>query len=199
MYKLVGSPKSRAFRVLWMLEELGQEYEIVPAGPRSQEILSVNPGGKVPALVVDDGVIIDSVAIIQFLADRHEQFTYEAGTLERAKQDSFLHFAVDDMDGICWTASKHAFVFPEEKRVPEVVPVCRWDWEQSMETLDARFSKGPWLMGETFTVPDIVMGHMAGWANNIGFGWPEGKITQYFQRVRNRPAFLKAWEIRENY
>ena len=50
MYKLIGSPKTRAIRVLWMLEELGADYEIDPATPHSETVFAINPSGKVPAL-----------------------------------------------------------------------------------------------------------------------------------------------------
>ena len=51
MYTVVGAVKSRAFRVMWMLEELGEDYTVIPAGPRSDEAKKYNPLGKVPALV----------------------------------------------------------------------------------------------------------------------------------------------------
>jgi glutathione S-transferase len=73
MYTLIGSPKSRGFRVMWMLEEAGQDYEVVAAAAGSEEARNYNPSGKIPALVVDDKVIIDSVAICQFIADRHKR------------------------------------------------------------------------------------------------------------------------------
>ncbi len=199
MYKLVGTPKSRAFRVLWMFEELGVEYEVLPAGPRSEEIKKLNPSGKVPVLLVDGEIIVDSVAIVQYLADVHGKFTYPAGTIERAKQDSFLQFAIDDMDAICWTASKHKFVFPEDKRVGEVQPSCEWDWDRSMEAFEHRLGNNTYVMGTDFTVPDLIIGHVAGWAKFCEFNWPEGKVTEYFERVRTRPAFTRAWEIREQY
>jgi len=110
MYTLIGTPQSRAFRVIWCLEELGLEhgkdYEIVPAGPGGDDIIKVNPSGKVPALVAKnenggEDVIIDSVAICQFLADKHGGLTFPAGTIERAKMDSFIHLAVDEFDHAC--------------------------------------------------------------------------------------------------
>ncbi|MCF6320199.1 MAG: glutathione S-transferase family protein [Rhizobiaceae bacterium] len=198
MYKLIGSPKTRAFRVLWMLEELGLEYEIVDAGPRTDDILAFNPSGKVPALVADDNVIIDSSAIVQFLADRHEKFTYPAGTIERAKQDSFLHFANDDLDGTCWVAAKHSFVLPEELRVSDIIKSCQWDWGRAMMTLEQRLGNNEYVMGETFTVPDIIICHVAGWAKRSGFDWPSGRISDYFERAQSRLAFQRAWEIRGN-
>lgn len=198
MYKLVGSPKTRAFRVVWMFEELGLEYELVPAFPRSEDISALNPSGKVPALMVENDVIIDSVAIIQFLADRHEKLTYKAGTIERAKQDSFLHFANDELDGTCWVAAKHSFILPEELRVPKVKDTCRWDWNRAMKVFEKRLGDNEFVMGDVFTVPDIVIGQVAGWAISSKFDWPEGKVTDYFNRVRDRPAFKRAMDTREN-
>lgn len=198
MYKLVGSPKTRAFRVLWMFEELGVEYELVSAFPQDENIRVLNPGGKVPALQIGEDTIIDSVAIIQYLADKHERFTFEAGTIERAKQDSFLHFANDEMDGTCWVAAKHTFARPEELRVIDVLRACKWDWERAMKTLETRLGDNEFVMGDKFTVPDIVICHVAGWAKISGFDLPGGKVGDYFKRVRSRPAFVKATQIRKN-
>ena len=98
MYTLYGTTRSRAFRVMWTLEELGQPYEMVAAAPRSPEILAVNPSGKVPALDVDGTILTDSVAIMSYLADKHGGLTHPAGTLERAQQDALLHRLNDEFD-----------------------------------------------------------------------------------------------------
>ena len=57
MYKVIGFPKTRAFRVLWMLEELGLDYDVDPVKPRSEEAKAYNPSGKVPVLLVDGEAI----------------------------------------------------------------------------------------------------------------------------------------------
>ncbi len=197
MYKLIGSANTRALRVVWMMEELGLEYEHVVAFPQDDKIKAHNPGGKVPALIVNDDVIVDSTAIIQYLADSHQKFTFAPGTIERAKQDSFLHFANDELDGTCWVAAKHSFVLPEELRVADVKKACKWDWDRAMKTFEQRLGKNQYVMGDEFTVPDIVITHVAGWAKASGFDWPEGKVSDYFNRVRSRPAFKKAMDIRK--
>lgn len=200
MYKLIGSPKTRAIRVLWMLEELGLEYEIDPAGPHSDAVLSANPSGKVPALKVDDDVIIDSVAICQYLADKHSKLTYPAGGIQRAQQDSWTHFALDDVDSILWFNAKNTFVLPEELRSETACEACRFEFEKSMAVLEKRLGDRDYVMGDNFTVPDLVLGHCAGWAVN-GAGWtiPTGRIADYFNRVRSRPACVRALEIRDRY
>ena len=59
MYKVFGSSKDAAFRVVWMLEELGQGYEVEPVRPRSETARAYNPSGKVPILLVDGEPILD--------------------------------------------------------------------------------------------------------------------------------------------
>lgn len=197
MYTLIGSLKTRAFRVLWCLEELQLEYQHIPAAPRSSEIAKINPSGKVPALKVGDDVIIDSVAICQFLADKHQKLTHKAGTIERAKQDSWTQFAVDDIESTLWTTAKHSFVLPEELRLKDIRKATKYDFDRAMDVLEKRLGDQQFLTGDTFTIPDIVLTHCANWSQNIK-GWeiPEGPVSDYLDRVRQRPAFLKALELR---
>ena len=110
MYKVIGSLRTRAFRVVWMLEELGQGYEVEPVRPRSETARAYNPSGKVPILLIDGEPILDSVAIVQFLADRHRRFTAPAGIIERACQDGWTQFSVDDLESPLWFNAKNTFV-----------------------------------------------------------------------------------------
>jgi glutathione S-transferase len=192
MYKLYGSKKSRAFRVLWALEEMGLEYEYIASAPRSDEIRAMNPSGKIPVLMVDDEVIIDSVAIIQFLADKHNKLTFPAGSLERAHQDGFMQFACDEMDGVLWTAARNSFILPEDKRVPAIKPTLKWEYARSMKTLATRLGEREYLMGETFTVADIITAHCATWGTSAGFDLTEPTVLAYVGRVLARPAYLRA-------
>ena len=108
MYKLIGSVKSRAFRVLWLFEELGLSYKHLNVGPHSEEVLRYNPSGKVPVLIDGDAVISDSTAIMTYLADKHCGLTAKAGTLERAKQDALLHQILDEIDAVLWVACRRS-------------------------------------------------------------------------------------------
>lgn len=164
MYTLVGMGRTRSFRVLWMLEELGLSYEHIPASPGSPEACAVNPTGKVPTLVVDGEAITDSTAILTFLADRHGALTFKAGTIERARQDALTHFVLDEMDAVLWTAARHSFVLAEEMRVPEVKDSLKWEFERAQNRFMDRIGEGPFSMGERMTVPDIIACHCAGWA-----------------------------------
>jgi glutathione S-transferase len=179
-----------------MLEELGVEYTVEAVGPRSSEILEINPSGKLPVLKDDDDIVIDSTAIIQYLADKHNKFTFAAGTIERAQQDSFTCFALDDLDGILWNTAKHSFIWQEELRVSGVKTAAKHDFAKSLTNLEKRLGDNKYIMGDTFTVPDIIITHCYGWAESAKFDWPDGKLKEYVERVRLRPAFVRAHDIR---
>lgn len=197
MYTVIGSPKTRAFRVMWMLEELGQPYSIDPALPRDKKLETINPSLKVPVLQDGADYVIDSVAICQYLADKHQALTYPAGSIARAHQDSFTQFAVDDVESGLWQASKHTFALPPEYRVEDAKRACVFDFDRAMKALSARLGDKTYVMGDTFTVPDLLLGHCAGWAKAIGWTLPDGNVGEYFARVAMRPAYLAAKARRE--
>ncbi len=194
MYTVIGGVRSRTLRVLWMLEELGQPYQHLPAAPRSDEVRAHNPAGKVPVLLVDGTPLTDSTAILTYLADRHGQLTFPAGSLDRARQDGHTQFLLDEFDALLWTASRHSFILPEELRVSAVKDSLKWEYERSLERLDERIGDGPYLMGEAMTVPDIIAAHCAGWAVNAKFPEPNESVQAYFDRLRGRDAFRRAMD-----
>lgn len=192
MYTVIGTVQSRALRVLWMLEELGQSYEHVVAAPRSEGVVAFNPAGKVPVLIVDGTPITDSTAIIQYLADRHGALTHPAGTLERARQDSLTQFLLDEFDAALWMAARHSFILPEELRMSGIKNTLRWEFERSQHTLMQRIGEGAFVMGEMMTVPDIILTHCLTWALSAKFPIVEHRLTEYLDRMRTRPALGRA-------
>ena len=194
MYQVIGTARSRALRVLWMLEELGQPYEHVAVNPQGEGVKPFNPAGKVPVLVVDGTPITDSTAIIQFLADRHGQFTHPAGTLDRARQDSLTQFLLDEFDAAIWVAARHSFILPAELRLSGIKDSLKWEFERSQKVLVHRMGEGPFLMGPMMTVPDIILAHCLGWALAAKFPVTEHRLTEYLDRMRARPAFRRAMD-----
>lgn len=190
-YTLYGSVRSRAFRVLWMLEELGVPFTHVPAGPQSEEVRQVSPLGKVPVLVEGDMVIPDSSAILTYLADKHSAFTAPAGTQERARQDAWTFRILDEIEGQLWTAAKHSFVLPEAERVPEVKIACRAEYARNLEQIMAE-AAGPYLMGDDISVPDFILCHCGGWAQNASFPEASKSFRAYLKRLRSREPFQRA-------
>ena len=194
MYTVVGSAKSRAARVLWMLAELDQPFTHIPAAPQSAEARTHNPSGKVPTLIDGDATITDSTAILTYLADKHRLFTAPAGTLARAKQDSLTHFLLDEFDALLWTSARHSFVLPEEMRLPAIKTSLKWEYARSLTRL-AALLQGPYLMGDQMTVPDIIAAHCLGWGLGIRFPEPNSTLTTYLTFMRARPAFAHAMSM----
>ncbi|MDE3240807.1 MAG: glutathione S-transferase family protein [Paracoccaceae bacterium] len=193
-YTVIGTRQSRAFRVLWMLEELGLPFEHIAAPPRSEGVVAFNPAGKVPVLIDNGTPITDSTAILTYLADKHGQFTHPAGTLERARQDSLTQFLLDEFDAALWMAARHSFVLPEELRIGGIKDSLKWEFERSQKTLMDRFSEGPFLMGEMMTVPDIILSHCGNWALAAKFPITQHRLTDYLEMMRGRPAFKRAMD-----
>ncbi len=198
MYTLIGSLKTRSFRVLWCLEELEVEYNHIAALPHSDEVAKLNPSGKVPALLVGDEVILDSVAICQFLADKHGQLTYKAGTIKRGQQDSWTQFALDEVESPLWTHAKHSFFLPKELALADIVHSTKHEFDRAMEILQTRLGDQQFVTGDIFTIPDIILTHCANWAQNIPkWDIPKGPVLDYIERNRSRPAYLKTMQLRE--
>ncbi len=188
MYKVIGATKSRSFRVMWMLEEMGLPYEHIPATPHSPEALAHNPTGKVPALVDGDDVLTDSVAIMTYLADKHGQLTAPAGTPARARQDAMTFWLLDEFDAILWAAAKHSFVFPKDQRVPQIKDSLKAEFARSAAVLESRMN-GPFLVGDTLSLPDILACHCINWSIGAGFPQVGDGLAAYAKALRARPAF----------
>ena len=195
MYKVIGNTNTRAMRVLWAMQEIGLNYDHLRVNARSPEALKANFSGKVPSLGVDGIIINDSTAIITYLADKYNKLTFLPGTIERAQQDSFTQFILDELDAVLWTAARHSFVLPRELRVSEVKDTLRWEFAKSIKTLELRMGDGPNLMGEKFTIPDIILTHIGGWARVAKFDIPDGKLREYFRRQIKRPAYISAIKV----
>ncbi|MBO9431005.1 glutathione S-transferase [Sulfitobacter sp. R18_1] len=191
MYTVIGGTKTRAFRVMWMLEELGQPYDLNPAAPRSDEARKFNPSGKIPALVDGDEVLTDSVAIMTYLADKHGALTAPAGTPARARQDAMTFWLIDEFDAVLWAAAKHSFVFPEEARVPAIKDSLKAEFERAASTLSDRL-EGPFLMGDQITLPDLLAVHCINWSIGAKFPRVDDKLNLWAKSLRERPAFVAA-------
>ncbi|WP_224816847.1 glutathione S-transferase family protein [Hasllibacter sp. MH4015] len=192
-YKVFGGIRSRAMRVIWIMEELGLDYELIAAAPRSPEVRALNPTGKVPVLVDDGTAIPDSVAIMTYLADKHGAMTHAPGTLNRARQDAFTQLVVDEIDAILWTAARHSFILPEDQRVPAVKESLRWEFAVNQETVAGRMdADGPFVLGEQITLADILLSHCIGWARNAKFEVTNARLLDHDAMMKARPAFKAA-------
>ena len=197
MYKLIGSVKSRAFRVLWLLEELGVPYKHLNVGPHSEEALRYNPSGKVPVLIDGDAVISDSSAIMTYLADKHGGLTAKAGTLERARQDALLHQILDEIDAVLWAACRRSLGLSNMNDAEAIREAFEREYKNNIVRIMKQF-KGSYLMGEKITIPDLVLTHCGGWAFVAKFPTDNAEFKEYLKSMRGRPSYKKASEAAQH-
>ena len=190
------SPRSRLTRVTWMLQELGEDYKIVPAKPRSEEILKYNPAGKGPVLVDGDLNVIDSAAICTCLVDKHAEKGMSAspGTAERARMDSWIQFAQCDFEAPLWLKAKHSFILPEEMRL-DVRSITKLEFAKAVDAMEARLGSNQFALGDRFSAADVMLGHTGSWARNAKFDIKSDVVNNYLDRVLGRVALAQAREI----
>ena len=187
MYEVLGIAQSRAFRVLWMLEEIGECYEHISAKPGSSEILKFNVSGKVPVLLDGKDVLTDSSAIVSYLGDKHKKLSFQSGSIERAYQDSMVFRIIDEVDMILWLAARHSFILPEERRVNAIKPSLKWEFERNIDRIMSE-KESKFLMGDEFMLPDIILAHCGSWARSAKFPLENRRFNDYINLCYDRPT-----------
>jgi len=205
MITLYGNGLSRSFRALWALEEVNAKYiyhsvkfgsNEALIGTLSHEYKKLNFQGKVPTFIENEIVITESAAILNYIAATHPLL--ELAPLHnrnlRAKYDEVCFFVLSDLEQSLWTNGKHRFVLPEKYRISEVLPTTIWEFKQSLKALEDFLSDKEFIIGENFTMADILVAHTLTWAINFHFDVPK-ELLQYKKRMYERPACLRACKL----
>ena len=179
MLKLYGGARSRASIVQWYLEEIGVPYEFIlldmAAGEHLQsEFLSINPIGKVPAIVEDDFQLWESGAILLYLAEKHGKLPNSVE--ERATVTQWVLFG---------NATLGTGIFIEANREKET--------PRLLNPLNKTLSQQPFLMGDELNVADIAVGSILAYIPlmlQLDLS-PYPAVLDYIQRLNERPAFQK--------
>lgn len=212
-YKLLGPIWSRAFRCLWILEELGLNYELVASvrlglDPQVREYVR---SGKVPVLLEyeDDSsdadptfVLYESVAINNYLAEKvpSRGLIPLAGTRERALYDQTVCCILSEIDAQgLWIHRKHEALGDIFGRIPAAVDHAAMQFARMNKQIAQPLQKncGPYLLGQQFTAADILYVHCLDWAQAIGWHkWPS-ELDAYLKLCRQRPAYQAAKKQQE--
>ncbi len=187
-------PWSRAAGVVWMLEELGEPYELryvdMMAGEHRKDAhASRNRMKKLP--VIEDGevVVSETAAIGVYLADK-----YALGRLSPA---------LDDADRGAFL--RWCFFSPSVLEPGAMAHASKWDYkpgqagfgryEDVIETIDDALGEGPWLLGERFTMADCILGGTIRWFIQFGMIEKTDAIVAYAERLGGREANQRAAAI----
>ena len=190
---LYHASPSRSSIVLWMLEELGQPYDIklvtLSAGDNMKpDYLAINPMGKVPALKHGDTVITEAAAICTYLADEFPaaKLNIPVGTPRRGIYLKWLFFGPSCIEP---AVIDRAAPRKEEARRGML---GYGDFDSVMNVVAQAVAKGPWLMGEQFTAADVIIGAQIRWGMMFKMIPPRQEFLDYAARIAARPAAQRA-------
>lgn len=184
-------PMSRGRTVRWMLEEVGQPYETVvldyATTMKAPDYLALNPMGKVPTVVHDGHVVTEVAAIVTYLAEAFSEAGLQGG--DRASFLRWMFFAAGPLEqaivnralGVEVSATQSGFV-------------GYGNYDRVVDTLDGVLSSGKWLAGDAFSAVDLYVGAHIGYALQFGSLPDRASFIAYFDRMKNRPARLRAAE-----
>lgn len=198
MISLYGTPKSRALRVSWTLEELGIDWDFnfinfAKGDNRSDDFLALNPSGKIPVIVDGDLVLIESAAICLYLAERYGQgqLLPKPGSAKSGQHHQWISFITTELEQPLWTMGKHKFALPEPQRHAAILPIAKWEFDKAAALAENMLPDTPFLMGEKITVADILLTHTLIWATLFEQTIPP-KLTAYRDRQQTRNALVNA-------
>src|ERR1700752_3587539 len=172
MLQLYGNPRSRAIRCLWMLEEIGQPYQLVNKSTRADDLqtseyLRLNPNARVPPLVDGDLVLWESMAINLYLAQKYEgpMHCNDATVLGLAAQWSF--WAMMEVEHLLLSLLENRVLLAEFSRDPSVVERNELLLRRPLKVLNDALAARGHLAGNSFTVADLNVASILVWGKMV--------------------------------
>ena len=189
-------PMSRSFRVLWLLEELGLEAELVmhsirQGSMRAPEVLAITPAGRAPALEIDGDVIIESGAILESLCERYPGLGRAPGDAERVAYLERLWFA-ETMAGLIEQLNmNHVFLRDPAQASPLVIKLLTGRLRNTVAAMDGMLAQD-WLLPQGFSAADVMFGFNLRAVPYFVRLDPWPRLQAYKARMESRPAFQRA-------
>lgn len=208
---------SRSQRIVWLLEELGVEYEIKRYGRDKQtslappEMLEIHPLGKAP-VITDAGVTVaESGAIIEYLVNKYDdgKLLPEEGTAQRLAYTYWLHYAEGTFAPLMFMSlvmrrieSAPLLVRPIAKGIAAKVRNGYLDAnvQRNLDFMEATLSESTWFCGERMTAADVQMSfalEAAEVRTDLSASYPH--LAAFLDRVRSRPAYKAALDRGGHY
>ncbi len=195
MIKLYGTPPTRALRVIWLLNELGLEYEMLPVDPllqresQQQDFLTLNPAAKVPVLVDGDIVLTESAAIQLYLAEKYPQAGFIPEALEdRAQMYRWIFFLVTEIEQPLWRIARNTFLYPEEKRLPQDIDQATQECKEMVAVLERHMKEREFMVADRLSVADFNAAYTLDWANEAKMLDDAPRLNAYRKSMYARPT-----------
>jgi glutathione S-transferase len=199
MLTIYHVPITRSLRVLWLCEELGLPYEartidFGAAYRASPEWRALNPVGKVPVMTDGGFTMFESGAMVQYLLDRYGEGRLQPkpGTEAHGEYLQWSWFAEATYARPIGEIVNHRRAFGEAGEIPAVVAEMKGRARLCSEAVDRALQGRSYLLGETFSAADVMMGYSVMLAER--FTSIEGlpNLQAYWARLSARPAYARA-------
>jgi len=195
MIKLYGIPRSRTARALWMLEELQVPYELVPVSfigeARRPEYLKINPNGHIPALRDGDLTLFESLAINLYLARKYDKGLWPKTVEGEAKAYQWSIWSMTELEEPLLTALLNRAFLPEDQRDPKKADDAAERFKTPLNVLEGQLT-GEYLTGKDFTVADLNVASVLGWAPLGGLDLGRApKAQAWLGRCTGRPGYAR--------
>ncbi len=200
MIKLFGVPASRTARSLWMLAELGLDYENIPVHytgeAQTPEFLAINPNGRVPVLDDDGTVLFESLAINLYLAEKYGKGTLWPESVEdhgRCYQWSL--WAMTEVDGTGTDVILNRTTLVEAERDEAKAKAGEALLQRPLNALDDTLAGRDYLLGSEFTVADLnvcSVVYVLGTLGRMDLSRFQN-LEDWIDRCLSRSAHVKLW------
>ena len=188
------NPQSRGRIVRWMLEETGAEYrtELVDYAStmKAEPYLSINPMGKVPAIVHKGKVVTECAAICAYLAEAFPEAGLAPAADERADYYRWLFFAAGPLEQAVTNNVAKFLPSAEQGRM-----FGYGNYDLAVDTLEKAVSSHPYIAGDRFTAADVYVGSAVGWGTMFGTLPKRDAFADYYARVSGRDAYKRGNEL----
>ncbi len=201
--KLYHCKGARSLRPLWMLEELGLEYELhnLPFPPRvlQKEYLAINPLGTVPCFFDGDLRMTESPAICHYLAEKYAKtqgkpgLHVESGDPDYGRYLNWLYFSDATLTFPQTIVLRYTRLEPEQRRLPQAAADYRAWFYGRLRIVDATVKEQDYLVANRFTAADIAVGYALFLAGQVGIDQDFSEaVRAYLDRLTAREAFKRA-------
>jgi glutathione S-transferase len=199
--RIYGIARTRAFRALWVADELGLDYEHLPieigdAGAGAPEFRAINPNGRLPFIEDNGFVLFESLAITLYLAKKHPAGRLYPATLQdEAKTWQWSMWALNEVDRGVNIWSLHAIRLPPDERDGAKRDEALKVLAAPFRVLDAALAGQPFLLGQEFTVADLNVAAVISRAIQMDLS-AVPNLQAWLGRCLARPAAQKALALK---
>jgi len=200
MITIWGGQTSRSIRVVWVLEEMGLPYRVrqvdMLAAEQDPAFLAVNPADYIPAMEDGDVVMVESIAIMEYLMARYGPTPLAPAPHDPAfpAYQQFLHLGEAGLATLMMPVVVSRFIAPEAERDNWGASWCLRSFHKRLKLVRERLASAPYLAGEAFTAADISVTY----ALNLGLRHCDLTLDDaeqaYLARTTSRDAYKRAIE-----